>query len=158
MQTNHLQKLPAKIDPSWRIGIVHAEWHAEEIKGLVEGARSTLLAAGISASNILVHPASGSFEIPLIGKTLATEKKVDALIGFGIIVEGETHHAELLAKEVARGIMDVQLNHGIPFAFEVLYVKNIEQARERARVKIGKGAEAAYAALHSLAELHRIRS
>ena len=158
MQTNQTRTLPANINPAWRIGIVHAEWHAEEIKGLIEGARSTLLAAGISAANILVHPAAGSFEIPLIGNALATEKKVDALIGFGIIVEGETHHAELLAWAVAQGIMDVQLKHGIPFAFEVLYVQDTEQARARSHPKDGKGAEAAYAALHSLAELHRIRS
>ena len=158
MQTNPIQKFPAKINPAWRIGIVHAEWHAEEVKGLLEGAQATLLTAGISASHISLHPAAGSFEIPLIGNALATEKKVDALIGFGIIVEGETHHAQLLVRAVAQGIMDVQLKHGIPFAFEVLYVQDIEQARARSHPKDGKGAEAAYAALHSLAELHRIRS
>ena len=75
------------------------------------------------------------------------------MIGLGIIVEGETHHGALLAAETARGIMDTQLRFSIPFAFEILYVKSLEQARKRA----DKGAEAAYSALHSLAELHRIR-
>jgi len=63
-----------------------------------------------------------------------------------------------VAENVARGIMDVQVRAGIPFAFEVLYVSSLKQAQERARGDVNKGAEAARAVLHSLAELKRIRS
>ena len=78
---------------------------------------------------------------------------IGALIGLGIIIEGETHHARLLAEQAARGIMDVQLQYGIPFAFEILYVDSLSLARER----LDKGREAAYAVPHSLEELKRIR-
>ena len=120
---------------------------------LIGSARKTLEAAGIPAHNISVHRAAGSFEVPLIGQELADTGSVDALIGLGIIVEGETHHAALLAEQATRGMMDVQLEYGIPFAFEILYVDDIAQAQER----VNKGEEAAYAVLHSLAELKRIR-
>jgi 6,7-dimethyl-8-ribityllumazine synthase len=49
--------------------------------------------------------------------------------------------------------MDVQLKYEIPFAFEILYVKNLKLARER----LEKGREAAAAALSSLATLTEIR-
>ncbi len=158
MHTASDQGLPSAIDPAWRIGIIHSSYYKEEIDALVAGAVEVLTAAGVPASNISVHPAPGSFEIPLLGAALADAKKVDALIGLGIIVEGEPQHARLLAENVARGIMDVQVRAGIPFAFEVLYVSSLKQAQERARGDVNKGAEAARAVLHSLAELKRIRS
>lgn len=146
------------IDPSWRIGIVHSTYYKEEIEGLIEGAQAVFGAAGFPEDRISLHPVPGSFEIPLIGAALAKAKKVDALIGFGIIVEGETYHAKLLADQVARGIMDVQVQLSTPFAFEVLYVHSLEQARARCFADASKGREAASATLHSLAELKRIFS
>ena len=150
--------LPAKINPGWRIGIVHSLYHDDLVSLLVEGARSTLLKAGIPKGNVTLHPAAGAFEIPLIGLNAAESGQVDALIGLGLIVEGETEHARLLATETARGIMDVQLRKKMPFAFEVLYVHSLDQTKTRCRIDGGKGGEAAVAVLHSLAELDRLHS
>jgi len=158
MKKNSHSPVSITVDPSWRIGIVHSTYYKEEIDGLVEGARGVFSAMGISEKNISLHPVPGSFEIPLIGAALAKAKKVDALIGFGIIVEGETYHAKLLADQVARGIMDVQVQLQVPFAFEVLSVHSLEQARARCFGDASKGREAASAVLHSLAELKRIFS
>lgn len=149
---------PADIDPSWRIGIVAASFYPQETAALVAGARTALIGAGIPAAQITEHAAAGSFEVPLIGSVLAESGLVDALIGIGIIVEGQTHHARLLAEAAARGIMDVQIGTGIPFAFEILYVSDFSQARERASGEGNKGREAAYAVLHSLVEIKRVQS
>ena len=159
-----MRKLPSKIQlqekiemslgPEWRIGIVYSSYYPEEVKELIDGAKKTLKAMGIEAGNISLHPAPGAFEVPLIGAALAKEKRVDALIGLGIIVEGETHHAGLIASEVSRGIMDVQIKYDTPFAFEILYVDSLDQAKER----LDKGKEAAFASLHSLAQLKVIQS
>jgi len=151
-------RLPQKIDPSWRIGIVHSSYYKEEVYVMVKSAKSELLSAGIKEENITLHPTAGSFEIPLIGSVLAKNNNVDALIGFGIIVEGETHHAHLVAENVARGIMDIQLETGIPFAFEVLYVHTLLQAQERVQGEENRGKEAANAVISSLAQLHTMRS
>jgi 6,7-dimethyl-8-ribityllumazine synthase len=51
----------------------------------------------------------------------------------------------------------VQLRNRVPFAFEILYVNSLEDAQLRSRGKHNKGEEAAYAVLHSLTELKRIR-
>lgn len=146
------------IDPKWRIGIVYSSFYGEEIQSMVQTAQAVLEKAGIDPQCITDHPVAGSFEVPLIGRALAEAKEVDALIGIGIIVEGETHHARLLADAAAQGMMDVQMRFGLPFAFEILYVKTFEDAKVRALGEHNKGEEAAYAVLHSLAELKRIRS
>jgi 6,7-dimethyl-8-ribityllumazine synthase len=158
MQHETELSLPAEVNPKWRVGIVSSSFYKEEIESMASAAESMLVSSGINKENISVHTVPGSFEIPLVGSALAKSGKVDALIGLGIIVEGETQHARLLAEQSARGIMDVQLQYEIPFAFEVLYVEDIEQARKRALGDQNKGKEAAHAVLHSLAKLHTILS
>lgn len=154
MKNNHSSCLWHHIDPSWRIAIVYATYYKEEIGVMVESATTALKAAGITEKNIALYEASGSFEIPLIGAALADARAANALIGLGIIVQGETRHADLLAASVTQGMMDIQIRYRIPFAFEVLHVDSLEQARTRGE----KGQEAAHAVLHSLAELRRISS
>ena len=146
------------VDPSWRIGIVYSSFYAGDVSKLISGAKAVLLQAGIKKENITEHAVPGSFEIPLIGTVLAREKKVDALIRLGIIVEGESQHAGLVAAEAARGMMDVQTQYGIPFAFEILYVNDLEQAKVRSSGADNKGGEAARVVLHSLAEIQKLHS
>ena len=153
MQTSSLA-LPPRIDSGWRIGIIHAAFHPEIVASLVASAEETLIAAGISQDNISRHQVPGSFEIPLIGAALLARKEVDGLIGLGVVIEGETHHARLIAENAARGMMDLQMQYGRPFAFEVLYVQNLTQALERKE----KGAEAATSVLWSLAGLAKMGS
>ncbi len=138
----------------WRIALVYSSFYREEMETMVDAAVSTLIDLGILAANIGKHPVSGSFEIPLIGAALAERGVVDALIGLGIVVQGETHHAELVAEQAARGIMDVQTMYRIPFVCEVLFVDTLADAKKR----LSKGEDAALCALRSLADLARLQS
>lgn len=153
MQTDQPHSLPARISSGWRIGIVHAQYYPEIVSELVRGAEQVLEGAGIVRGNVRRYAAPGSFEIPLIGASLIAAKEVDALIALGVIVEGETHHAALIAREAARAIMDLQVQHRIPFAFEILYVDTVDQARAR----LDRGAEAARAVLNALAQTEALR-
>lgn len=150
------QSFTGKADPAWRIAIVASSFYADEMQSLIGGARESLMAAGIPEAQISIHRVPGSFEVPLIGAALAEAKKADALIGLGIIVEGETHHADLLARESARGIMDTQLKYRIPFAFEILYVRSLAEAKARSSGEANKGREAANAVLSALSSLRDI--
>lgn len=143
-----------KADASWRFGIVYSDFYKEEMQTMVEAAIETLKTSGVSDDNIVSVPVSGSFEIPLIGRELVEQGKVDALIGLGIIVEGETHHARLIAENCARGMMDIQTTYGVPFVNEVLYVDMLELAK----VRLSKGKDAALSAIDSLALLARLQS
>jgi 6,7-dimethyl-8-ribityllumazine synthase len=89
-----------------------------------------------------------------VGSVLASQRDVDALIGIGIIVQGETHHAELIAESAAHAMMDIQVKTSVPFAFEILFVHSMEEARAR----LDRGREAADAVLHSLALLQHVRA
>ena len=143
---------PITADPSWSVAIIYSAWYPELVGPMVADARKTLLEAGIPEENITMHKAPGSFEIPLLGAAVAEAGSADAIIALGVVVNGETHHARLVAEQAARGAMDIQLKYLVPFAFEILYVDTIELAKTRS----DKGKAAAITTLHSLTELQRI--
>ena len=135
-----------------RVGVAAASFNAEITNGLLAGALSVL-----DDADVIVVRVSGSFELPLVARALI-DKGCDAVVAIGAVVLGETDHYEHIARETARGLQDVMLATGIPVAFGVLTVRNVEQARERSLPGPGnKGTEAAEAAVRTARLLESLR-
>jgi 6,7-dimethyl-8-ribityllumazine synthase len=133
---------------SFKMGIVVSQWNADITNALLEGAKTTLLKAGVLQENIEVLYVPGSFELPWGARQIMKPGKKDAVICIGCIIQGETKHDEYIATAVASGIMQLGLMSGIPVIFGVLTTNTEEQAKDRAGGKNGnKGAEAAATAL-----------
>jgi 6,7-dimethyl-8-ribityllumazine synthase len=132
------------------IGIVWSRFNEEIVRELLSACDKQLVELGVSAADIDVVSVPGALEIPLALQAMALERRgfagrrYDALVALGAVVRGETYHFEVVANESARGILDVQLETGIPVANGVLTSNTEEQARVRAAVK---GAEAARVAV-----------
>jgi 6,7-dimethyl-8-ribityllumazine synthase len=119
---------------------------------LVEGASRMFLEAGGSVD---VHEVPGAFELPLAAKYCAESGRYAGVVCLGVVIRGETDHYEYVSGEAARGIQRVQLDTGVPCAFGVLTVDNMEQALARAGGgKRHQGEDAAKAVL-AMAELRR---
>ncbi len=133
-----------------RIGVVWSRFNEEIVRELLTSCDRQLVELGVAASDIDVVSVPGALEIPLALQALAFERRglagrrYDALVALGAVVRGETYHFEVVANESARGILDVQLETGIPVANGVLTSDTEDQARVRAPVK---GAEAARVAV-----------
>jgi 6,7-dimethyl-8-ribityllumazine synthase len=131
-----------------RIAVVSTRWNAEFVDQLVEGARATLLASGMSSTDITEYRVPGAFELPLAARLLADTGRVDAVVCLGAVIRGETPHFDFVAGEAARGIMAAGLDTGIPVSFGVITADTDEQAAERSGGRAGnKGSEAAEAAV-----------
>src|SRR2546423_3546311 len=90
----------------------------------------------------------GSFEIPSAARSLAETKKYDAIICLGCLLRGDTAHYDVIVNEVTRGIGQSAQETAVPHAFGVLTCDTLEQAIDRAGLKMGnKGFEAALAAV-----------
>jgi len=133
---------------SAQFALVVARWNSFVVEHLLEGAVDTLRRHGISDKQLTIFRTPGAFEIPLVVKKIADQKKFDAIIALGAVIRGGTPHFEYVAGECVKGLGQVSLTAGIPVAFGVLTVDTIEQAIERSGTKAGnKGAEAASSAL-----------
>jgi 6,7-dimethyl-8-ribityllumazine synthase len=132
-----------------RIGIVWSRFNEEIVRELLTACDRELVNLGVLPEDIDVLSVPGALELPLALQVLALERKgfgrrYDALVALGAVIRGETYHFEVVANESARGILDVQLETGVPVANAVLTTSTEAQARERAKVK---GAEAARVAV-----------
>ena len=127
----------------FRFAIVASRWNDFISARLVEGALDALERLGAEESLVEVYKVPGAFEIPLLALKLAESGKFDAIICVGTIIRGQTPHFEYIASEVASGIAHASLQTGVPVVFGVVTADTVDQAIDRAGVKLGnKGFEA----------------
>lgn len=131
------------------IAIVTSQFNADITANMQKGAVSELRATGINKNKIEIVEVPGSFELPLACQRLAQSGKYDGLIAIGCVIKGETDHYRHIARETARGIMEVMLKYTIPIGLSVITVDTVEQALTRS-TKHNKGQEAARAVLETL--------
>jgi 6,7-dimethyl-8-ribityllumazine synthase len=131
------------------VAIVWSRFNEDIVRELLTACDRELVNLGVAPADIDVVSVPGALELPLALQALALRtrgfgRRYDALVALGAVIRGETYHFEVVSNESARGILDVQLETGVPVANAVLTTSTEEQARERAAVK---GAEAARVAV-----------
>ena len=131
-----------------RFAIVVSRFNAFITERLLQGALDGLRRTGARNEDIEIMRVPGSFELPSAARMLAESGKYDALICLGCLLRGETSHYDVIVNECARGIGQSAQDTGVPHAFGVLTCDTLEQAIDRAGLKMGnKGLEAALAAV-----------
>jgi 6,7-dimethyl-8-ribityllumazine synthase len=141
--------LEGKLDASGlSFGIVVSRFNAFITERLLLSASDGLIRLGANQKDIDIVRVPGAFEIPSAARTLASTGKYDAIICIGCVLRGDTAHYDVIVNEVTRGIGQSAQETGVPHAFGVLACDTLEQAIDRAGLKMGnKGFEAALAAV-----------
>ena len=135
------------------VAIVTSRFNGEITSRLLESALDELANVGVRRDAITVMPVPGAFELPLAAMALAKTRRYACVVALGCVVRGETPHFEYIASEAASGLQLAALETGVPVAFGVLAVENVEQAEAR----IDKGAEAVRTALEMADAFARLR-
>ena len=131
-----------------RFAIVVSRFNAFITERLLQGALDGLRRTGARSEDVEIMRVPGSFELPSAARMLAESGKYDALICLGCLLRGETAHYDVIVNECARGIGQSAQDTGVPHAFGVLTCDTLEQAIDRAGLKMGnKGFEAGLAAV-----------
>ncbi len=133
---------------AFRFAIVASRWNELISARLVEGALDGLKRLGAKDANVSLYRVPGAFEIPLLALRLAQSRRFDAIICLGTIIRGQTPHFDYIASQVAHGISQAGLTSGLPVVFGIVTADTVDQAIDRAGVKLGnKGFEAAMTAV-----------
>ena len=131
-----------------RFGIVVSRFNEFITERLFRSAFDGLLRCGAKRNDIEIVRVPGAFEIPLAARKLAETRKYNAILCLGCLLRGDTAHYDVIVNEVTRGIGQSAQETGVPHAFGVLTCETLEQAIDRAGLKMGnKGLEAALAAV-----------
>lgn len=128
-----------------RFGIAAASYNAEFADALLGNCVDALAKAG-GETTILRVP--GTFEVTAAAVRLAKSGRYDCVIGLGILVQGETSHAQIIAGAVAHGLTQIAIQTGVPTVFGIVTANNLRQARVRCLGKqYNRGREAARTAI-----------
>ena len=131
-----------------RVAVVVARFNHLISARLLEGCLEELRRRGVREGDLEVAWVPGAFEIPLAASALARSRRYDALVALGVVVRGGTPHFEYVCRGVTDGVQRAMQDSGVPIAFGVLTVDDVEQAWERAGGTGGhKGVEAAAVAV-----------
>ncbi len=129
--------------------LVASQYNPEYVQALVDHTAIELMRV-VPSARLMLHQVPGAFEIPVVVQELAAkpENEIDAIIALGVIIQGETDHADLLARTVTDALQQIALNHRLPVVHQVLTCKDEEQARLRCiEAKYNRGTEAARTAI-----------
>jgi 6,7-dimethyl-8-ribityllumazine synthase len=147
---------PEVLNEAVHFAIVASEYNRIYVDGLVRFASQELKAIAPQAELSFVR-VPGSFEIPIAVQAVAQYQKPDAILAFGLIFDGETMHASLIATAVTQALLNISLKESVPVLHEVLVAKNEEQAKARClSPEINRGTEAARAAIRIINALRQI--
>lgn len=123
--------------PHGKIAIVVAKFNESITKNLAAGAVSTLQQFGIDQAAIDVYWVPGAFEIGFMIKKLLDNNQYAGIMTLGAVIKGETDHYAMIIRQVSAAIMQANLAGKIPVTFGILTTDNIEQAMQRAGLKVG---------------------
>jgi 6,7-dimethyl-8-ribityllumazine synthase len=138
--------------------IVASRFNAQYVDGLVDHATEELHALAPDAT-ISLHRVPGAFEIPVVVRELAARNKADAVIACGVILQGETNHAQNLSRSVTDALQSIAVKQAVPVINVVLSFANEDQARARClEDRINRGTEAARAAVEISKVMSELRS
>ncbi|CAA0122544.1 6,7-dimethyl-8-ribityllumazine synthase 2 [Halioglobus japonicus] len=140
-----------------RIALILARWH----HNIVDQFRDAFLAEFqvIDGREVAVFEVPGAFEIPLLAKQLATTGDYAAIVAAGLVVDGGIYRHEFVASAVIDGLMQAQLDTGVPIFTGVLTPKDFiseGQAEFFEEHFVIKGREAAQACGQTLSHYRQL--
>jgi|694.fasta_scaffold11373_13 6,7-dimethyl-8-ribityllumazine synthase len=141
-----------------RVAIVASEYHPELVQALVNNTCKELYQIDEKCV-IELFGAPGAFEIPVVAEMVAAQRRHDVIIALGLIIQGQTRHADLIGESVTHALQQIALKHVIPVIHEVLLVSNEQDGRVRCMdEELNRGIEAARAAFTMLRVREQLRS
>ena len=141
-----------------RIALVAATWHGELVEIAVRACRNVLAEGGVSEDDLEEFRVPGSFELPLLVRRLAASARYDAVVAFGLVVDGGIYRHEFVANAVIDGLMRVMLDTDVSVFSSVLTPQQFHEHDTHAeffgRHLEQKGGEVAQAVLRAM-EIYR---
>ena len=143
---SHVRTRPRLIGARKTVAIIASTYNEQFVTGLIEHSRDELLTLMPTAS-VPLYRVPGANEIPVCAEYVASHTETDAIIALGVVIRGETDHADLVATSVFTSLHQISNNNLVPIINEVLLLDNTKQAQERCLgERINRGTEAGRAA------------
>lgn len=92
-----------------KIAFIKARWHSEIVDHAYDGFMEQAEAWQVTPFDV-----PGAFEMPLLAKRLAASGEYAAVVCAALVVDGGIYRHDFVAAAVVNGLMQVQLETGVP--------------------------------------------
>lgn len=151
----------SKAQTGQRVAFIQAGWHRDIVDQCRLSFISEMISQGYEESNLDFFEVAGAFEIPLHAKVLANSGNYAAIVAAGLVVDGGIYRHEFVAEAVISGLMQVQLETGVPVLSAVLTPHHFHSGEEHQKFFFDhflvKGAEVARACASTIRALRALR-
>jgi 6,7-dimethyl-8-ribityllumazine synthase len=134
-----------------RVAIAVSEFNFDVTLLMLERAKEEVGFLGASLGPVVNTP--GVFDIPLAAKRLAERPDVDAVVALGAVIEGETHHDEVVMQQASRKLADLAVETGKPVG---LGISGPGETRLQAQDRIENAANAVRAVVKMVRRLREL--
>jgi len=140
-----------------RLAFVVSRFNTIFTEQLLKGALDAAERHGADPADLVVVRVPGANEIPLAAQRLARSGKADAVVALGAVIDGATDHAMLINTSVARALMQIGMETGVPVLNGIVVAHTLDQAIERAGSKAGnKGFDTTCTAIETVNALRQL--
>jgi 6,7-dimethyl-8-ribityllumazine synthase len=147
---------PRVVAAKQTFAIVASEFNPEYVQGLVDRAAKELQAP---VAKVSLYGVPGAFEIPVVVRELAQQKRADVIIAIGVVLKGKTNHADNISRSVTDALQRIALDYGVPVINCVhTFSKDIDAQERCLEDKINRGTEAARAAIEIANVMSELRT
>ena len=135
-----------------RIAIVGSEFNYDITTVMIDRAREEIDFLGATIGPVVKTP--GVYDMPVAVRALMERKDVDAVVTLGAVIEGETHHDEVIMNQAARKLTDLSVEFGKPLG---LGISGPGETRLQAQDRIENAAVAVRSVVKMVRRLREIR-
>lgn len=162
LMSNNTMVQQTTLSSGARIAFIQSSWHTDIVNQGREAFVDEMRKLGIATDTIDLFKVPGAFEIPLHAQKLARTGRYAAIVACGFVVNGGIYRHDFVADAVIQGLMNVQLDSGVPVFSVVLTPLHFHEHDEHqqffATHFITKGQEAARACVQTLESLLAIET
>lgn len=129
-----------------RLAIVASTFNERYVNALVDAVIEEL-GEYLPQARVDLVRVPGAFEIPVTVKAILELEEPTCVIALGVIIQGDTKHADLVGESVTTALQQIALSYRTPIIHEVLLLANEDQAKQRCLDPVhNRGVDAARAA------------
>ena len=100
------------------IALVVSDFNEKITSKMEKNAEKT--AKNLKANIVKKIHVPGAFEIPFATKNLLKNKKINAVVVLGAVIQGDTHHDIVIVSTIAKALTELSLQYNKPIGFGII--------------------------------------
>ena len=121
-----------------KIALIVSDFNKEITSKMEKNAEK--YATSLNVKIVKLTHVPGAFEIPFVANKLLKNKKIDAVVVLGVVIQGETYHDVVIVNAISSKLIELSLKYNKPIGFGIIGPRVTWQQAESRAIEYSKRA------------------